>query len=115
MTDKTDYKAALNVLSQYKNDGWWCPECGETDCAFNGSCVECGLHIETVEIDKHRKTIQEALEIADRVQSGRVSEDVLIAGAESRKSQFENFGIVNSKIIFKAMTAQLLKEVRDAS
>ena len=70
MTKEHDYEAALEVAKRYSGDGWWCPNCGETDCSFHGNCDQCGTHIETVETDKHIKTIISALKLAARMQRG---------------------------------------------
>ena len=28
------------------SSAWWCPHCGETECAYNGTCTKCGVRIE---------------------------------------------------------------------
>ena len=28
------------------SSAWWCPHCGEAECAYNGTCTKCGVRIE---------------------------------------------------------------------
>lgn len=96
MTDKTDYKAALEIVEKH------IAEIKRVNGAISAP----------VWIDADvAKTVQEALEIADRMQSGEVSEGMIRA---AKDAQFYK-GIEREDLCenFKAMTAQLLKEVRD--
>lgn len=29
-----------------RDDTWWCPHCGPTDCRYDGRCEQCGFTIE---------------------------------------------------------------------
>lgn len=46
----------LEILETFVEDfdiindnGWWCPNCGPTDCTYYGYCTSCGLHIENAQ------------------------------------------------------------------
>jgi len=46
----------LEILEEFVEDfdiiddnGWWCPDCGPTDCTYEGHCTSCGLHIENAQ------------------------------------------------------------------
>ena len=114
-----DFKGALEGIDAYKGEGWWCPNCGDTDCSYEGNCTYCGFHIETNEtLDNNLKTIQFALKLADRLQSGEISEKMSTEGVKIMSTQFPDeyeplkaILVGQPKDVFKAMMAQLMKEV----
>lgn len=59
----------------------------------------------------HRKTIQFALRLADRLQSGEVSEEMYNAAENIEFSEY--CGAEDIETQFKAMTAQMMREVED--
>lgn len=65
---------------------------------------ETGLCLDE-DINLYREAIQALEEIKEThiLVPREPTEEMLIADAKSRKSQFENFGIVNSSICYKAM------------
>lgn len=84
MTDKHDFKGALDALYN----------------PYNGLS------------DKHRHVCELALRIADRLQSGEVSVDMLLA-SDGQHEYNAYLSDEDAKMIFKAMAQQMMKEVED--
>lgn len=93
MKNKHDFKAALDELNN------------------PNSALSYGLSYS----EGTRKTIQLALRIAERLQSGEVSDDMAMAGQcvpitpDSWVADFQTAGVA-SEDIYKTMSAQLIKE-----
>jgi YgiT-type zinc finger domain-containing protein len=52
---KTIIKTIKEFISTIPDsDVWWCPNCGETECSSNGRCVNCGLYIDTPDIEAEK-------------------------------------------------------------
>ena len=86
MTDKHDYKGALG-LAEYHPSTW-----SDEDW------------------EKSKHTFKAALKIADRLQSGEVSEGMIWAATQLQKGRSE---CASPRSVFRVMTAQLLKEIED--
>lgn len=68
MTNHTKTLEALVAAGD--TDGWWCPNCGETDCTFHGNCEKCGIHIEELDTEGSipaLKALLDELKEKDRV------------------------------------------------
>ncbi len=88
MTDKHDFKAALDAIENDKQ-------------------IDRTLDQVT---DGHLETIQTALRLADRLQSGEVSEGMLRVWADREITEWPNHKAEITED-FKAMAAQMLKEI----
>jgi hypothetical protein len=86
------------------NDG---PRYGDQDDGCN-PYFACTCGAEKLEAAQIKETIQFALRLAERMQSGDVSPEMAEEGREAMKQSFD---YVDS--IFKAMSQQLMKEVSD--
>lgn len=52
---KTIIKTIKEFISTIPDsDVWWCPNCGETECSADGRCVNCGLYIDTPDIEAEK-------------------------------------------------------------
>lgn len=93
MTDKHDFKAALEDIPIIKSN----PVTPED---FNKAIAWA---------EKYHDTFLAALRLADRLQSGEVSEDACIAALRELKGKNVTLNTVEG--CCKAMSAQLLKEI----
>lgn len=43
----------IEPFDDIPTEGWWCPECGVTDCTYDGRCAnpQCGINIEDKQPD----------------------------------------------------------------
>lgn len=91
MTQEHDFKTALADLESYQNGNY------DVDLVLEDNFT----------------AIQTALRLADRLQSNEVSKGVEKTGVDLRFIQDQRDNYKNTAMIFKAMSAQLIKEIKN--
>lgn len=83
----------------------------KTDYAAVQSWFEWAAYSAHIRVpDHHKEAIRKALKLADRLERGEVSEEMVKVFKDYQGPAVQDFLIVET---YKAMTAQLLKEIGD--